>query len=89
MRVLGSGLFTLLLTAAAGSAAGGPAVARRDPAIVGGQWTWVSGSDRVAELSFPGVYGTKGVAASENLPGEREFSVSWTDASGNLMLFGG
>ncbi|MBK8595219.1 MAG: hypothetical protein IPN83_06430 [Holophagales bacterium] len=43
----------------------------------------------MAELSFPGVYGTKGVAASENLPGEREFSVSWTDASGNLMLFGG
>ena len=36
-----------------------------------------------------GVYGTQGVAASTNKPGAREgCDMSWTDASGNLWLFG-
>jgi hypothetical protein len=49
-------------------------------------WTWVSGSSTV---SATGVYGTLGVAAASNTPGARSDSVSWTDTSGNLWLFGG
>jgi N-acetylneuraminic acid mutarotase len=36
-----------------------------------------------------GVYGTNGMAAAANKPGARVSSVSWTDASGHLWLFGG
>jgi len=52
----------------------------------GTNWTWVSGANTVDQA---GVYGTKGVASSSNVPGTRAFSASWTDASGNLWLFGG
>jgi N-acetylneuraminic acid mutarotase len=48
-------------------------------------WTWVSGSSTSGTAS----YGTEGVAATSNTPGARDGSVSWTDASGNLWLFGG
>ena len=36
-----------------------------------------------------GVYGIKGVANATNKPGARDSPISWTDASGNLWLFGG
>jgi hypothetical protein len=36
-----------------------------------------------------GVYGTLGSFSLSNVPGERESSASWIDASGNLWLFGG
>ena len=49
------------------------------------QWTWMSGTNSVDQ---PGIYGTKGMAAAANQPGGREGSVSWTDATGNLWLFG-
>ena len=52
----------------------------------GSAWTWMSGSDEPAGY---GVYGTRGIAAPGNVPGARSGSVSWTDASGNLWLFGG
>ena len=52
----------------------------------GTNWTWMSGSNAAHEF---GTYGTKGIAASGNVPGARSFSVSWTDASGSLWLFGG
>jgi len=52
----------------------------------GTNWTWVSGSNTIEQA---GTYGTKGVAASANIPGAREGAVSWTDAKGNLWLFGG
>jgi hypothetical protein len=52
----------------------------------GTNWTWVSGANSANQH---GVYGTKGVAASGNVPGAREYSVSWIDGSGNLWLFGG
>ncbi len=52
----------------------------------GTNWTWVSGADTGGQQ---GVYGTKGVAVAANVPGGRHGSVSWTDASGNLWLFGG
>lgn len=55
-----------------------------------GQWTWVGGPN-LATLSepFPGTYGTQGAPAAGNLPGGRYDAITWTDASGNLWLFGG
>jgi N-acetylneuraminic acid mutarotase len=51
------------------------------------EWAWMGGSN-VANAS--GTYGSLGVAAAANVPGVRNFGpVSWTDASGNLWLFGG
>jgi len=52
----------------------------------GTNWTWVSGT---SALYQHGVYGTKGVAASGNMPGARATSISWIDGRGNLCLFGG
>ncbi|ABF41671.1 Ig-like, group 2 [Candidatus Koribacter versatilis Ellin345] len=49
-------------------------------------WTWMSGSKSVNHL---GIYGTKGVPATENTPGSRTQPVTWTDDKGNLWLFGG
>jgi len=51
-----------------------------------GEWTWMSGSNTVNQV---GTYGTKGVPDPANVPGARSRSVSWTDSSGNLWLFGG
>jgi hypothetical protein len=51
-----------------------------------GQWTWMGGSNVGNQA---GVYGTKGTAASSNVPGARALGVSWTDTSGNFWLFGG
>jgi hypothetical protein len=52
----------------------------------GANWTWVSGNSAANQY---GVYGTKGTPDSANVPGSRYEAVSWTDASGNLWLFGG
>jgi uncharacterized repeat protein (TIGR03803 family) len=49
-------------------------------------WTWVSGSNEAGQI---GSYGTQGVASATNVPGSREYAVSWMDRSGNLWLFGG
>ncbi len=51
-----------------------------------GTWAWISGTNM---LNAAGVYGTLGVAAAGNSPGARESASTWTDASGNLWLFGG
>ncbi len=51
-----------------------------------GTWTWVAGSNVANQ---PGTYGTQGMAAPGNVPGARSGSTSWTDAAGNLWLFGG
>jgi N-acetylneuraminic acid mutarotase len=50
------------------------------------KWTWISGSTVV---DIGGTYGTKGTGATTNTPGARMDTASWTDASGNLWLFGG
>lgn len=50
------------------------------------QWTWMSGSNMMAS---GGVHGTLGVPAPDNVPGARMGSNVWTDAAGNLWLFGG
>lgn len=58
------------------------------------QWTWVGGSStgvlsRYSSYGQPGVYGTLGVPAAENIPGGRYSSASWVDSQGNFWLFGG
>jgi hypothetical protein len=50
------------------------------------QWTWIGG-DNVPNIY--GVYGQKGVENSTNKPGSRAWASNWTDAAGNLWLFGG
>lgn len=50
------------------------------------QWTWVNGDSSIQQYS---VYGTQGTAAATNKPGGIYAGVSWTDANGNLWLFGG
>lgn len=42
-----------------------------------------------SQIEAKGVYGTKGVASSTNVPGGRYEVASWTDAGGNFWLFGG
>jgi hypothetical protein len=51
-----------------------------------GEWTWMSGSNFHNQS---GTYGTLGTPSTSNVPGGRFGSVSWTDKSGNLWLFGG
>lgn len=55
------------------------------------EWTWESGSSGLPAVGVgqSGVYGTLGAASATNVPGGRYFSVSWTDSSDNLWLFGG
>jgi N-acetylneuraminic acid mutarotase len=57
------------------------------------QWTWMGGSSKEEFISAaygqPGVYGTLGTPASGNVPGSRRYAVGWTDANGNLWMFGG
>ena len=50
------------------------------------EWEWVGGANAGSQDA---VFGTMGVAAPANNPGARLSSVTWTDASGNLWLFGG
>ncbi len=62
------------------------------------EWTWMSGSSTntvspncglFGVCGQSGVYGTMGTPNASNVPGGRYGSVSWTDTSGNLWLFGG
>ena len=50
-------------------------------------WTWVSGSKTGSGLS--GMYGTKGMANTANVPGGRTQAVAWRDSLGLIWLFGG
>ncbi len=56
-----------------------------------GEWTWMGGSNTVpsSDKGQSGVYGTLKSPAAGNIPGGREYAVTWTDSSGNLWLFGG
>ena len=49
-------------------------------------WVWQGGSSGTNSL---GVYGAQGTPAVGNAPGGRQYAMSWTDASGKLLLFGG
>ena len=54
------------------------------------EWAWMSGSKTSGGIyGSNGVYGDLGVAAAANIPGVRGGMNSWTDATGNLWLFGG
>jgi hypothetical protein len=53
-----------------------------------GLWTWIDGSSS-SVTGVPAVYGTQGVASPSNGPGSLFGASSWTDAAGNLWLFGG
>ncbi|PBQ33883.1 hypothetical protein CNR22_19535 [Sphingobacteriaceae bacterium] len=50
------------------------------------QWTYMKGSDFVAQLSD---YGPLGVSTATAKPGGRSSCATWVDVSGNLWLFGG
>ncbi len=51
------------------------------------KWTWINGSNTTGAS---GVFGTKGVTSSANVPPARgEGAVGWIDRSNNLWLFGG
>jgi len=50
------------------------------------RWAWMKGSNDIGD---EGEYGTMGIADPLNDPGARHLSISWTDGSGNLWLFGG
>lgn len=52
------------------------------------QWTWLKG-DNTTSTNGQAVYGALGVSSTSNKPGARESSVTWTDASGNIWMFGG
>ena len=49
-------------------------------------FTFVGGG-RVPNVSA--VYGVPGVTAGTNFPGSRDAAITWTDASGDLWMFGG
>ncbi len=50
------------------------------------EWTWMSGTHL---LQQQGNYGSKGVAAANNIPGARYASITFTDSKNTLWLFGG
>jgi N-acetylneuraminic acid mutarotase len=50
------------------------------------QWVWQGGSAMVGAAAS---YGSQGTPAASNNPGAREAAATWTDAAGNLWLFGG
>ncbi len=49
-------------------------------------WAWMKGASTTGQA---GTYGALGTQAVANTPGARFGTVSWTDPSGNLWLFGG
>ncbi|ABF39769.1 hypothetical protein Acid345_0764 [Candidatus Koribacter versatilis Ellin345] len=55
-----------------------------------GDFAWMGGSSTVGTNGGqPGVYGALGTPSPTNIPGGRQQPLTWTDASGNLWLFGG
>ncbi len=69
-----------------GGGGGGSTPPPPSPPSTAKEWTWESGN---SSTNAAGVYGTLGTASTSNVPGARDSVVSWTDASGNLWLFGG
>ncbi len=49
-------------------------------------WTWMNGD---STLDQPGIYGVKGVADANNVPGGRATYTKWIDAAGDFWMFGG
>lgn len=87
--------FALLLAGCGGAA---PGTAKQAPppsppaaAPPSRGWTWMGGPIGGASETQqpPPSYGTVGVPSATNSPGGRMAFCTWTDASGNLWLFGG
>ena len=79
--------YTIAATNSGGTAVTGLSITVVDSTpSTANEWTWESGSNTAGAV---GVYGTLGIASASNVPGARSYSVSWTDSSGNLWLFGG
>ena len=57
------------------------------------EWTWEGGPDTVIVTGYtagnPGVYAAQGSLNANNQPGSRYEAATWTDANGNLWMFGG
>lgn len=53
-----------------------------------GMWTWMNGTDPTSNVVAAGSYNPPGTTNS-NVPSGRGSAAAWTDASGNLWLFGG
>src|SRR5665213_2099212 len=51
-----------------------------------GTWTWVGGTD---SLNAVGVFGTQGVASTNNHPPAIYDALEWKDKSGNFWIYGG
>lgn len=80
-------LAAALLIAMLGCGGGSSKTSPPPPPTIHNEWTWATGLNTVNHVA--GVYGTQGVASSNNLPGGRANAVGWVDAGGNLWLFGG
>ncbi|MGB8480158.1 MAG: kelch repeat-containing protein [Acidobacteriaceae bacterium] len=74
------GVALLSLTGCGGST--GMIPAPNPPPAVHNEWTWMGGNS-------PANYGTLGQPAASNLPPVRSYAATWTNASGNVWLFGG
>jgi len=51
---------------------------------VAGNWTWIKGS---TDPGVPGHYGSKGISATDNTPGARSRSNTWTDSTNHFWLY--
>jgi len=79
-----------LLLVGCGLTGGGSSSSTTPLVTTNSPWTWEGGSTTVGSIhGQQAVYGTQGVAAATNTPGGRFGAATWTDANGNLWLFGG
>jgi len=53
------------------------------------EWVWLGGSSIANNNLDQGVYGTLGMPAAGNMPGDRTNAAAWFDSNGNLWIFGG
>ena len=53
------------------------------------EWTWLKGESNGHNLPVYPVYGTKGVASSNNTPGSRSGSAGWSDGISKIFLYSG
>jgi len=53
------------------------------------EWAWMGGDSNFGTSALHGTYGDLGKFTAGNIPGPRWGGATWTDANGNLWLFGG
>jgi hypothetical protein len=79
-------LILMVLASPCFSSCGGSTSASTSSNFTPNPWTWVNGANTINQ---PGTYGTLATPAPSNVPGAREQSTSWIDASGSFWLFAG